>query len=92
MMWTLSEAARLIGGDILGADVGFDSVGTDSRTTGAGQLFVALRGERFDGHDFIAQAVTSGAAAVLVDHPLIAPIPQWVVEDTRLTLGRLAEA
>ncbi len=92
MMWTLSEAARLVGGDVLGADVGFDSVGTDSRKTGVGQLFVALRGERFDGHDFVAQAAAAGAAAVLVDHPLIAPIPQWVVEDTRLALGRMAAA
>jgi UDP-N-acetylmuramoyl-tripeptide--D-alanyl-D-alanine ligase len=91
MMLTLAEAAASAGGRVVGVDVGFDSVGKDSRGDCAGQLFVALRGERFDAHEFVAQALENGAVAALVDHPLALDIPQWVVEDTRLALGRLAE-
>jgi len=91
-MWTLSEAAACTGGQIDGSDVPFDAVGTDSRGECAGLLFVALRGERFDAHDFIDQARKKGAAAALVDHRVDANIPQCVVDDTRLALGRLAAA
>ncbi|MCB2262243.1 MAG: UDP-N-acetylmuramoyl-tripeptide--D-alanyl-D-alanine ligase [Candidatus Thiosymbion ectosymbiont of Robbea hypermnestra] len=91
-MWMLSEAAVHLGGRVEGADVRFDSVGTDSRGSCAGQLFVALRGERFDAHGFVAQAWRKGAAAALVDHRVDLGIPQLVVEDTRLALGRLAAA
>lgn len=92
MMWTLANAAARVGGRIEGADVSFDSVGKDGREDCAGQLFVALRGERFDGHDFVPQACASGAAAALVDHFLDVDSAQWVVDDTRLALGRLAAA
>ncbi len=76
----------------------FHSVGTDSRTLTAGQLFVALRGERFDGHDFVAAAVSHGAAAAMVDARWAARgeadagLPLIVVTDTRLALGTLAAA
>jgi UDP-N-acetylmuramoyl-tripeptide--D-alanyl-D-alanine ligase len=90
--WTLRAAAARAGGEIRGADAAFRGVGTDSRRDLKGQLFVALRGERFDGHDFARSAVDAGAAALLVDHPLDLSIPQWVVDDTRLALGRLAAA
>jgi UDP-N-acetylmuramoyl-tripeptide--D-alanyl-D-alanine ligase len=92
MMWTLSEAAARIGGRVECTDTSFDSVGKDSRADCAGQLFVALRGERFDGHKFATQAWRNGAVAALVDHPVDAGIPQLVVDDTRLGLGRLATA
>lgn len=91
-MWTLAEACAAAGGRLLGADAIFRSVGTDSRRDCRGQLFVALRGERFDGHDHVPQALAQGAAAALVDRPLDLPIAQWLVEDTRLGLGRLAAA
>ncbi|MEA3278831.1 MAG: UDP-N-acetylmuramoyl-tripeptide--D-alanyl-D-alanine ligase [Pseudomonadota bacterium] len=91
-MWTLSQAAARVGGRIEGADPAFDSVGADSRRNCVGQLFVALKGERFDAHQFVAQAAASGAVAALVDHLVDTDIPQWVVEDTRLALGRLAGA
>jgi len=90
MTWTLGEAADRAGGRVMSVDVPFDSVGKDSRGDCTGQLFVALRGARFDAHDFVAQALQHGATAALVDHPLDLDIPQWVVEDTRLALGRLA--
>lgn len=92
MMWTLTEAARRVGGRVEGVDVAFDAVGKDGRADCGGQLFVALRGERFDGHDFVAQAHQRGAVAALVDRRLDLPLPQWVVDDTRLALGRLAAA
>jgi len=75
----------------------FDGVGTDSRALVPGQLFVALRGERFDGHDFVGIAAEAGAAAALVDarwfteNPTPA-LPVVVVGDTRLALGTLAAA
>jgi UDP-N-acetylmuramoyl-tripeptide--D-alanyl-D-alanine ligase len=90
--WTLAGAAERAGGEVRGADAAFGGVGTDSRADLTGQLFVALRGERFDGHDFARAAVQAGAAALMVDHALDLSIPQWVVDDTRLALGRLAAA
>jgi UDP-N-acetylmuramoyl-tripeptide--D-alanyl-D-alanine ligase len=90
--WMLSDAVGRVGGRILGRDTAFDGVSTDSRKPLPGRLFVALRGERFDGHDYLAQAAAQGAAAALVDHAVEAGIPLWVVDDTRLALGRLAAA
>lgn len=89
-MWTLAQAIARAGGVLHGADVAFSSVGTDSRADCTGQLFVALRGERFDGHEYVAAAQASGAVAAMVDQPLPLDLPQWVVDDTRLGLGRLA--
>jgi UDP-N-acetylmuramoyl-tripeptide--D-alanyl-D-alanine ligase len=91
-MMRLSEAARLLGARLRGADVVFESVSTDSRELRAGQLFVALRGERFDAHQFLGQAAERKAAAALIDrrHAGDAPLPVLVVEDTRLALGSLA--
>ena len=91
-MWTLSQACAAAGGSLLGADATFKSVGTDSRRDCTGELFVALRGERFDGHAYVAKALEQGAVAALVDHPLDLDLPQWLVDDTRLGLGRLAAA
>ena len=90
--WTLFRASARAGGCVHGNDAVFDGVGTDSRQDLSGKLFIALRGERFDGHDFAEMAVVQGASALMVDHLLDLPIPQWVVDDTRLALGRLAAA
>src|SRR5438270_6334012 len=91
-MMTLSEAAALSRGRASGADTRFDGVATDSRSVGRGQLFVALRGERFDGHDFLAAAAARGAAAAMVDrrYPGSFPLPVVIVEDTKYALGELA--
>jgi UDP-N-acetylmuramoyl-tripeptide--D-alanyl-D-alanine ligase len=90
-MMSLSEAAAAIGARAVGTDVRFDGVSTDTRSIGRGQLFVAIRGERFDGHDFLAAAKERGAAAALVDetHSAPAPLPVLVADDTRKALGRL---
>ena len=59
-MWKLAEACAGIGGRLQGADVPFAGVTTDSRGDCRGQLFVALRGTRFDGHDYVAAAAAGG--------------------------------
>ncbi|HSF48563.1 MAG TPA: UDP-N-acetylmuramoyl-tripeptide--D-alanyl-D-alanine ligase [Burkholderiales bacterium] len=93
---TLSEAAREIGASWRGADREFSGVSIDTRTLARGDLFVAIRGERFDGHAFVLDALGRGAAGAMVeggssesardDSPLL------VVDDTRLALGQLAAA
>lgn len=66
---------------------------TDTRKIQAGDVFLALRGERFDAHDFAAQAVAAGAGALIVSRPIDSvTIPQLLVDDTRLALGRLGAA
>ena len=90
-MMNLAEAARGAGGVARG-DARFSGVTTDSRAVNAGDLFVALAGERFDGHAYVAEATKRGAVAAMVSRWIESnpPIPQLVVEDTRLALGRLA--
>lgn len=68
------------------------TITTDSRAISGGELFVALRGERFDAHDYIAQAREAGAVAAVVERRLEDPLPQLVVADTRLALGQLGQA
>ena len=65
---------------------------TDTRKPVQGALFVALRGPRFDAHDFVATAIEGGAAAALVERKIAADIPQIVVGDTRIALGVLASS
>lgn len=89
-MMTLSEAARATGGQVIGEDVAFLSVGTDSRAIQPQQLFVALRGEKFDGHRFVETALAQGAAAALVAAAVPGETPLLLVDDTRLALGKLA--
>jgi UDP-N-acetylmuramoyl-tripeptide--D-alanyl-D-alanine ligase len=91
-MMSIAEAARALDAGIRGPDVVFEAVGTDSRSIGRGELFIALRGERFDGHRFIAQAAAAGAAAAMVEDgwDAAAGLPLLVVKNTRLALGRLA--
>ena len=89
----LQEAARLLKGELSGADAAFGEVSTDSRRLPAGALFVALVGPRFDGHDFIAAARERGACAALVSRRVVGdPLPQLRVADTLLALGQLGSA
>ena len=90
-MMDTAEAARATGGRLEGESVRFTGVSTDSRTVGAGDLFIALKGERFDGHAYVPRAEQQGAAASVVAHRVEGSRrPQVVVDDTRLALGRLA--
>ncbi|MBI5450546.1 MAG: UDP-N-acetylmuramoyl-tripeptide--D-alanyl-D-alanine ligase [Gammaproteobacteria bacterium] len=92
MAWHLSEIAAAADGRLVGADITIDRISTDTRNLKGGELFVALTGERFDGHTFAEQAIAGGARALLVDHRLAVAIPQIVVADTRRALGRIAAA
>jgi len=87
----LSEAAAAIKAKLVGADIMYSSVGIDSRCITSAQLFVALKGVNFNGHDFARQAIVDGAAAVLVDHEIPGAIPALIVNDTYQALGQLAE-
>jgi len=97
-MMLLSQAAQVLSGRLAGPDVRFDAVSTDSRKIRAGDLFIALRGEHFDGYEFVADALQSGAAAALVNADSYEVRPSLlnpesrilIVEDTRLALGQLA--
>ncbi len=88
----LSVAARIAGGVVYGADTAFDAVSIDTRTLNAGALYVAINGERYDGHVFAAEAVARGAQALLVSARQDVAVPQIVVKDTRLALGKIAAA
>ena len=93
-MMQLSEAARAVGGEMHGADAAFDAVCADSRALKNGDLFIALRGARFDGHDFVGHAARAGAAAALVQREraaaLASHMPLAAVSDTTTALGALA--
>ena len=86
----MSQAAHALDGELIGTDVLFTAVSKDTRDITSGSLYIALKGERFDGHDFVEQAGVAGAAGALVSEQQSVPIPQICVPDTRLALGELA--
>lgn len=75
---------------LIGANCSFVSISTDTRTLRSGDLYVALLGDNFDGHDFIAEAIEQGACAVLSSKKMPIAIPQLIVEDTRIALAIVA--
>jgi len=98
---TLAQTATVLNGELRGelrgeprgGEVRFEDVCTDSRAVKKGDLFIALRGERYDGHDYIGQASGAGAVAALIDQAYAgaAPsIPVAAVADTTMALGALA--
>ena len=91
---TLAEVARVTGGRVAGGAPGLEvrGVSTDSRSVEPGRLFVALRGERFDAHDFMRGAFEAGAAAAVVEHEVQGASPLVVVPDALNALGELARA
>ncbi|SFM51106.1 UDP-N-acetylmuramoyl-tripeptide--D-alanyl-D-alanine ligase [Thermodesulforhabdus norvegica] len=99
MQWRLADLLQATEGRLIqgsgagdGSEV-FNFISTDTRTLKPGSVFVALRGERFDGHDFVEEAVKKGAKAVIVDRdvlPLTAEACFIKVENTRSALARLA--
>lgn len=94
--FTLGELARACGGRLVGGSLEqqVHGVTIDSRAVRPGALFVALRGEHFDGHDFVAQATSAGAAAVLIDNAAEScdGLTAVVVGDSHRALGDLATA
>ncbi|MBB1270267.1 UDP-N-acetylmuramoyl-tripeptide--D-alanyl-D-alanine ligase [Shewanella sp. SR44-3] len=86
---TLAALAAHLNAKHLGADLTIANVSTDSRAIPASCLFVALKGERFDGHDFAATAIDNGAKALLVERELAVDIPQLVVANSQKAMGEI---
>lgn len=93
-VWTDRRVRRALDLAVERADeeLAYAGVTTDSRAVEEGELFVALRGERFDGHDFVADAVAAGAAGAVVSRPVAGAegVPIYPVDDTLEALGSLA--
>ncbi|MCO8090407.1 MULTISPECIES: UDP-N-acetylmuramoyl-tripeptide--D-alanyl-D-alanine ligase [Acinetobacter] len=90
--WTAEQLEQATQGDWLNNKKPADAIKrilTDSRDAEQGDAFLALQGERFDAHDFVAQVAASGCQIAIVSRPLDIDICQLVVDDTRLALGRL---
>jgi len=93
-MTTLAQVAQWTGGRLVGdGATPFERVHSDTRTLQPGDLFVAIRGERFDANDFLGQARASGAvAAIAQPGRLPGGLPGVEVEDSKAALGKLAQA
>ena len=88
--YRIHEIAEVVKGSVLGADVEIAGISIDTRTIKPADLFIAIKGPNFDGHTFAAQAVESGAAAILVQQKLEGiTVPQIIVTDTQQALGKL---
>ncbi|HAA46225.1 MAG: UDP-N-acetylmuramoylalanyl-D-glutamyl-2,6-diaminopimelate--D-alanyl-D-alanyl ligase [Halomonas sp. 54_146] len=102
MPWTIGQVAAALGIEAPpeSAHLPVSAVVTDTRNIEPGCLFVALKGPRFDGHDFVENARAQGAVAALVEKPVESPVessveshlPQLICPDTRLALGLIAGA
>ena len=92
----LSTVAQIVNSELLAADcdqLSISGVSIDTRTLQPGDLFIAIKGPNFDGHDYLEQAHQAGAVAALTERAFAnAPIPQIVVENSPMALGRLASA
>jgi UDP-N-acetylmuramoyl-tripeptide--D-alanyl-D-alanine ligase len=86
---SLQALTHVLNAELIGSDTQIASVTTDTRKIEAGGLFIALKGEKFDAHDFAADAIAAGAGALLVSKRLRVELPQLVVADTRIALGQL---
>ena len=92
MKRSLFDAAEVVGGTLIGENLAYGEVSTDSRTLKEGALFVALRGPNFDGSEFVAAAAARGAVAALVERSVAVDLPQIVVPDALVALQRLGAA
>ncbi|MCK5871918.1 MAG: UDP-N-acetylmuramoyl-tripeptide--D-alanyl-D-alanine ligase [Methylococcales bacterium] len=88
-MLSLDTITAALKAKLRGRSIDIDSVSIDSRILKKGALYIAIEGDRFDGHDFIQAAKKNGAGALLVNHLVESDLPQLVVKDTRLALAQL---
>ena len=91
-MMALSLATKILNGTLIGDDVEFSDVSIDTRSIKQGELYIALKGDSFDGHDYVEQAQKAGAVAAIVHEDVVTSLPVIKVEDTRKALGGLAAA
>lgn len=92
MVRTLASVAEHVHGQLVGPDRRFEDISTDTRENVRGSLFVALRGENFDGNDYVEAAASGGAAGALVSRRADVPLSQVEVEDTRRAFSAMARA
>ena len=86
----LSRAAKSLGATFQGGDVEFRGCSTDTRTLARDELFIAIKGIHFDGHNFLQSASEGGAAAAMVEKNCRQELPLLIVDDTKRAMGRLA--
>ncbi|QJR80027.1 UDP-N-acetylmuramoyl-tripeptide--D-alanyl-D-alanine ligase [Alteromonas pelagimontana] len=89
---TLSWIAAQVGGKLTGDDLTVNGISTDTRSLKAGDVYLALSGDNFNGHQFVADAHKAGACAVIVSEKVDTSLPAIYVKDTKLALGELAGA
>lgn len=90
---TLAEIAKATAGQVINCEhqeTVFKNISTDTRQIQPGDLFIALRGEHYDAHQFLGTAVQQGAGALLIDQKIDSELPCILVKDTRIALGLLA--
>ncbi len=87
----LSDCQPHVEGELLGDDVQLSGFSIDSRTLQPGDLYIAVKGDRFDGHDYCADAEQNGASGLVVHEKVNSDLPQLIVEDTRVALGLLGK-
>jgi len=92
MKRTLGDFAQAVGGKLHGTDREYKAVSSDTRTLAGGDLFIALRGPRYNANEFVAGATTAGAAGAVVDTLQPVAIPQIVVPDTQVALEKAGHA
>jgi len=90
MKMMLSDCAKAMQGRLIGEDMAIESVSINTRTIKPGQLYIAIKGHVFDGHQFINQAASAGACAAVVEKEIETSLPHIIVKDTRLALAELA--
>ena len=90
---TALAASNQLGARLINGDANFIGVSIDSRTVNKGELFIAIKGENFDGHEYLEQAFARGASAALVSREvaITSATPQIIVDDTILAMGQLAQ-
>ena len=92
MKMLLSACAEVVNGKLIGSDVAVNSVSIDTRVIKPGQLYIAVKGQNFDGNEFVDQAQEAGAVAAIVHAGVETSLPHIVVDDTRLALAQIAGA
>jgi UDP-N-acetylmuramoyl-tripeptide--D-alanyl-D-alanine ligase len=91
-MMALAQATKILNGTLSGEDASFTQVSTDTRSLKMGDLYIALNGESFDGHDYISKAEQAGAIGVVAHKEINSSLPVINVDDTRKALGLLGAA
>lgn len=90
MNLSLARLVELNVGTLVGNDCTFRHLSTDTRTINSGEVFVAIKGERFDGHDSVLEAESKGACALVVERQVESSLPQLIVADSVQALGKIA--